>query len=608
MVDQKNRRLSPDDWQRVADWIVSEALRRKEKRRDKERMWKEIDRQLDMIPRAREQENVHGAADWYPQFETPLQARTHEVIAAETRTLLFPKGDEWFGVFSELDDTYVERWNDRRLDGKDIVPGQTIQIGDDTANALVHGTLTHFHRLYDFRDNIDAFMQECIKYGTSCLLIRDVKLSSFAQEARGMSNKDVVGPAVIHCPVKSILLDDTFHATRRVGIVTTPIIMRMVKQRTDDIRMAAMRAGKNAGWFVDRVRSLDKREDGEEVEIIEAEGDIFVATSNRVLTFENSTITVVKSRGRKFVARFKVNEEAFRSYVVGHFFKNTTESPYGTSPLITGQPTADAAAEALNAMMANAALSTEPPLAWDRNDGQLAAQGGPRIHPRATFPVEQPNAVIPIDVGNVADMANVFFQLVNQYEQGTSVNEPRLGERARSHTSATASTIEDQRGSQRTFHFIDGLADGPLETMLYQEYRIIKKVMKQQSILMNRRGIVGWVNIAKEDLPDNVGFRVFGSEGVQRRQAQSQDFIQASNQLIQLFQLSQAIGQPLPISLEEIAREMLIRLGIQDVTRFIADAEGTPVAAGPEPGVQNPAGGVPPEAPQGIPPDAAAGA
>jgi hypothetical protein len=66
------------------------------------------------------------AEDWYPNLEMPSQFNTLEVLMADARRMIFPKGREWFTVSSYLSDEYIKRFEKRResvpLIGEDAVP------------------------------------------------------------------------------------------------------------------------------------------------------------------------------------------------------------------------------------------------------------------------------------------------------------------------------------------------------------------------------------------------------------------------------------------------------------------------------------------------------
>ena len=98
MPDER-KEFDQADWLLIAEFIKNEKERRAQhpKRKEKERIWKEVDRQIRMEPLPRVTPPGAGQrADWYPELELPLQAQTLEVVQADSRRLRFPRGTAWY--------------------------------------------------------------------------------------------------------------------------------------------------------------------------------------------------------------------------------------------------------------------------------------------------------------------------------------------------------------------------------------------------------------------------------------------------------------------------------------------------------------------------------
>lgn len=142
--------LTPNDWSLVGAYIRDELERRRSSadRIDRERIWREIDRQIAM--KARKREVLSGdQKDWYPNLELPLQFNALEVISADARRLKFPRGPEWFSVMANVSDKYIERFQERR-DTKKLLSGiedaQQIVLDQETADVLIKATIDYYHR------------------------------------------------------------------------------------------------------------------------------------------------------------------------------------------------------------------------------------------------------------------------------------------------------------------------------------------------------------------------------------------------------------------------------------------------------------------------------
>lgn len=598
---EERERLSSRDMLDIGATVKQELERRRMARHDLEAEWKEVDRQIAMDPPPRETSSG-SEQDWFPDVELPLQFNALEVIAGDARGLKFPRGSEWYAVSAELSQQYIDRFQERREGTPLLQPSpQTVSdqivLDQETANVLVKATMDHFHRLYDFRQQINLFDAEMIKYGTGCVRVRPVQLASFNDDFRGLKSKRL-GPATIACSIKNTYLDDSAPAILHEGVKSSRSVIRTYTQRLEDLRRAARKGGPDKGWIVSQVNKLKAKgdENGRRnfVELAEVEGDVIVPKqAGRSIFLPNVILTVAMGPGEPRPVRFRRNPVPFNSYAIGHYMRHDVLSPYGVSPLMKGASVQEGASLTFNNMQAVAALSGQPPIAYDRNDQELAAMGGPAVFPGAQWPTDSPNAIERMDISSLGDLLNVFLSLNTMYENLTGANDPRRGAPARSHTSATASENEIARGVARTNDFVSDVEKGPLTTVLHMEYAILKQVLTSPlPVCIQTGGIEGWARVAAPDLADNVMFEVQGSSGVASERQRSQDFLAAANFAVQLAGLAAQLQIRLPINFEEIVTEVFNRAGIQNASRFVGGTEGiSPPAQGgpavPQPGGQS---------------------
>ena len=580
------KRLNEKDWLAVGESVKAELDRRKGERRGLERLWKEVDRQIAMSPKGVETESG-DKDDWFPAIELPLQFNALEVIAADARRLKFPRGSEWFSVSADLSDDYMERWAKRR-ETKALIGGTPLQVklDQETANNLVKATMDYYHRLYDFRTQIDLFDTECIKYGTGIGRVRAVQHADFGYDFRGLKTSGLIGPAVIACSIKNTYLDTSQPAVMQEGISSSPSVIRTMTQRLENLQRAAKVGGAERGWIASQIKRLEPPSDEQGrsnmVELVEIEGDLIVPRSRESIFLPNVLVTIAVGAGAPRPVRFRENPLPFRSYVVGHYMRDEVKSAYGASPLMKGHPIQEAASDVFNQMLAVAALNAMPPLAWDKNDPNLAATGGPEWYPGAQWPSDAPNSVDVQQVGDLGSLLNTYLALLKQFEDLTGANDPRRGEPARSHTTATAADLEVGRGLSRTDDFVTAQEQGPITSMLYMEYQIIKDRMKSViSLPVEAGGIEGFANVAAPDLADDVAFLVQGSAGAINERERLNNFIQATTFALQTAQQAAALQQPVPLNFQEIMVEAYQRAGIQNASRFVGGAQSVPSGAAP---------------------------
>lgn len=612
--------LSPDDWVKLAQWVRNEYAERKEKRRDREKLCKEVDRQIAMLPRPFFPEE--HMPKWYPSVELPGQFNALEVNAADVRRLLFPRSGTWFKASGAITDEYRDRWDSQRLKSAMVgkVPLEML-LDQETVDVLVRQVLEHYHRMYDFEASIGHATSEALKYGTGIVRVKKVRAARSAHEYRGQWSDQTVGPKVIPCSWWNTYLDDSWSALLHEGEVIGPTVIRWIgSQPLEDLKAAIELGGGDEGWRMGQVDRLIGKtgEDDKKgrVQLLECEGDVLVPQNQaKSIYLPNVILTVAMGTGGVDVVRFKKNPMPFRSYVAFQYFKHDSRHAYGDSPLIKGVPLQEIASFAVNDFLASSRLSVRPPIAYDRNDPNLTVTGGPEIYPGAMWPTEAPDAVKEIKVGEPAASLNAALAFIKQHEDTTGSTEARRGQRLKSHTTAFAADVEASQGVSRTDDFVTDTLAGPLPTVLHMEYEIARDSMKSpQYIRISAEGIDGWVKVSRQDLPDMVEFDCTGAEGNIEQAARSKAFVEASAFVVtQLAPAAVQLGAtPLTVNFDAIAREVYERADVHNSDKYVgavaAVSQGAAnesiipgIAAGDAVGPDGaPAEALPPE--EGLPP------
>lgn len=573
--------LEPNDFRAIAEAISDDYATRKSDRRDLEAQWKDIDRQLEMKAKPRVVQ-AGQAQDWYPAIEEPLQFNALEVILADARAGIFaPSRTSWYTVISDVSDAYLEK-----NQGKGLVDTRIpTKLDQDSVDAIVKATIDYFHRMYDFRGRYNLFLSEQIKYGTGIGRVRDVRLEKFIHDHRGLAADETHGPAFLPYSIKQTYLDASPALTMHEGMSVAPVILRYETRLYEDLVQAARKGGDKRGWREQILKRLEpkKREDRRgTLDVIEAEGD-FVVSAHRgreSIFLPNSRIMVVVGPSGPEVLRYETNPRPFHSTVVGHYMRQDVDSPYGVSPLMKGWPVQDAASFALNDLLAAGALNAQPPVAYDRNDSQFAARGGPAIFPRAVWATDNVDGIKPQMIGDPAVLLATYQFLQKKYEDLTQANDPRRGSGVKSHTTTGAVQIDTMRSLARTEQFVQDNLEGPLPSLLHMEYEIIREVMgKERSIPIEAEGMKGFIRVSKDLLPETVCFRVFGAAGVATEVERRQSFFAAANFALQLYAAAIQTGKPIDIDFVAMITEAFQIAGVQDAARFVARTQS--VSSGP---------------------------
>ena len=492
--------------------------------------------------------------------------------------------------------------------GKTPLP---MMIDQETADTLVHATMDHYHRLYDFRGSSDLLDAEMIKYGTCVGRVREVRLFN---DFRVGINRTTRGPALIPCSIKNTFLDHSAALVMHEGEMIGPSFIENYWQVYEDLKRAAAMGGKDKGWMPAQLKLLIPRESPDEhkgqIEILEYEGDLIVPKNEDPLFLPNVRVRVAVGSQGPVVIRYQQNPDPFRSYVVGHYMREDVNDPYGSSPLMKGQPIAEAAAAAMNDMMAVSRLRALPPVAYDANDARFTAAGGPIVHPAAQWATDAPNAVQAIEIGDLQSSVALYAGLIKQYEDVTGVNDPRRGAAVKSHTTATHMDIQSTKGLSRTDDFVTSNNQGMMTTILHMQYAIAKRVMRPPvSLSIDANGIDGWARVGAEDLPDNVVFEVNGAAGVLQERERAENMLVAFTKSLEFTGLAQQLvlqGVPTTVPIPDIHAmnmELLSRAGIENPDRYFPGQQSLPprMPAGPEmvgaaEGAMGPEAAIPPMA------------
>lgn len=611
MAKVTETKFTSEHWDVAAEFVNSEYMRRKNRRvrKEKERIWNEVDRQVRMEPlplrvddpkdknaatRHHGHHGLHlhrgtrGTDNWFPNTELPLQASALEVLQADANKLTFPQGAEWFVVHSEITDDFANKFQQRR-EKVPFIGGTTVpmQMDQETADVLVKSTLDHFHHLFNFRDTINFLDVEALKFGTYAARVQPAMQPTFSSDLRGVMAQKAIGPAVIPVSIRRLYLDDTPQAVMMEGVSLQPAHIREFWQRKEDLVLAAQQSGQE-GYIKSQIDRIELSDPDSPVHMLEYEGDLVIPTSQDHIYLPNSVLTVAISEGGPLSVRYRENTDGFRSYVTGVYEREDLDSPYGTSPLMKGQPIQELGSLMANRLAAVVALSAQPPALYDPSDAALQRAGGPRIAPNSKQPSDNPlGSVNFLDDWNISDTAAALTLILGLYEDLTGVTAPRRGAQTKSHTTAFAVDVENSRGLVRTDDYVQAKEKGPLTSILQREYRIIKKKMTPTSVFVGTAGIEGYVKIAKEDLPENAQFDVIGSAGPATERERQQLRQVALEQAANLSGISQQQGGP-QLNFEEAMKEILNVFENPD--RFVTSPQGVPNAASGLGGVPGPAG------------------
>lgn len=599
------RRFDARDWDYIAQNVIEEYEARKGRRKDREKCWSEIDRQVAMEPNVLFKKLPNGELDikkrWMSEVELPLQAQALEVLTADARRMEFPDSGPWFRAHAEMTDEYLSR-----VDYQSIIMGDQTevpsQINQDNADKLVEGFLTQIFRQNvrseDYFTRQDRINAEAFKYGVGVGRGRVENKTMFVNSQRGVRREARKFPVLMPCSIKNLFLDDISQSMHSAQLLEPAHIARDYI-RLQNLLMAASRGSNDpddpdGGWMPQNMKKLAADDKGY-VTLLEMEGDIVVPRKSvRSMVIPGAIVTVAlggKDSGGSVtnaVIRFRYRKYPWSSYVLFPYHYECADEVYPTSPLMKGRPVQMAASDALNRFLDSAMLKNSPPVGYDKTDSMFAQTGGPEIYPTAQWATADPAAIKAFTEigGDPSAMAAAMAQFINLYAELTGVLPARLGAQTNSHTTAFAKDAELQRGAVRTVDFVRQCGQGPITRWLGMAYQMGREAIGERetvSFFIDAYG--GYVEVARDHLPERATFEWFGSGGPAEESQKRQMRLQGLQFALSMDQLGAAMGKQPRINLDSGIDQVLRESGWTDldaITDNRAPQQNVPSAgAGP---------------------------
>lgn len=591
---KEKRKFSQSDWAYVAEFVLDEYESRKKARSDREKGWAEIDRQVRMEPKNLMKRLPNGKLDpgrrWMTDMELPLQAQCLEVSTADMRRFLFAENEVWFRAHAETPDDYLERVNLQSLIKGDELEVPSL-VNQKNVNDMVQAFVMHTFKQYDFYTRWDRSLAEAFKYGMGVGRIRMHTKNLYVHESAGVRKDTTRLPVFCPVPLKNLYLDDTrptMHSATEIG----PAHIAYDNVKLENLHLAAARGSddpddEDGGWMPKNLKGVEAGEDGY-VEILEYEGDLVVPRkTTRSIVIRGAIVTVVKGAAEtvgeisKRVIRFRFRKKPYSSYLLMPYHYEGCDEIYPTSPLEKGRPVQMMASDALCRAMDSAALKLAPPVGWDRTDNVFAKEGGPRIAPYEQWATAE-DVKVHADVGGDPNaMVSLMSNAVSMYAELTGVLPGRLGAQTKSHTTAFSKEQEIERGAIRTIDFARSVGHGALTRCLYMTYEMARDAIRSK-IDYYIPTYDGFVELSKDQLPENCVFEWYGAGGPQDQARRKAEMAQALQLALQMEQVSMQMGGQKVINMEDAIKAVLREGGWSDVDSITAQT--VPQGQGPQPG------------------------
>lgn len=569
------RKVDKRDFDRMSEMVCDTHSTRKNKRKDLEKDWKDIDRQIAMTPDRKYKLAPDGRPDpkkaWMPEMELPLQAETLEILTADASRMQFPDSGSWFAAHAELVDDYLEKVDLSGLIAGDENDVPSI-ITQDNVDKMVQGAVQFWEGQYDFCSHIDSINAEAFKYGEGVGRARLVNKSVYMNTNKGLVKNKQRIPVLIPRSIKHTYLDDSKHNLMNEGQIIGESVIFEKTQRLEDLVLAARNGSsdmENGGWMPKNIARLKPNKHGE-ISLLEYEGDLIVDRKTTESIYSpNTIVTIASGEGTREVVRIRYSKYPFNSYIRFPYHTEHLDEAYSASPLMKGRPIQIAAVDALNNMIMAGQLNVRPPVRWDKDDPELASTGGPQIFPSALW--GSVSKVEPQQIGDPTALQAVYIGLLQQYANVTGISAPRLGAQTNSHTTAYSKEVEVSRGTVRTVDYVRSTLKGPLSRWLSMQYHMGRKELSEASIYIPAYN--GFVRVSRETLPENVVFEAHGSGGPSEENAKSQKRLASLQLALQVDIQAKQLGYQTKLDPNRIEEQILREGGWTDIDALMAEPE-----------------------------------
>ena len=588
------RRFDERDWTYIAEWGISEWERRKKARKDREKCWKDIERQIAMEPELAFKKLPDGQIDgkkrWMAETEMPLQAQALEILTADARRLMFPEVGTFFRAHSETTDEYLER-----ADFKALVLGDQLEvpslINQDNADKLVEGFLMDIFRQTDFRTRVDKINAGSFSYGMGVGRARLETKNIYIHEARGVRKEAKRIPVLVPCSIKNVYLEDAPPSMHSAQVLGDTVIAED-NIRFENLQLAANKGSSSpddddGGWMPANLKKIEPDKDGY-VRVLEIEGDIVVPRKTvRSIVIPGAIVTIViggADKGgnvAKAVIRFRFRKMPFSSYLLFPYHYECADEVYPTSPLMKGRPLQIMATDAANRLLDSAMLKLAPPVGYDRADQEFAAKGGPAIHPFAQWATTDEIKVHSEVGGDPSALAAMFTNAMSLYSQVTGILPARIGAQTVSHTTAYAKDAELQRGAVRTVDYVSQIGHGPMVRWLDMAYQMGREELGKEKVSFYIDAYGGFVEVNKEHLPDNASFEWLGAGGPADAVQKLQLRLNALQLGVKMDQIGVSYGKPPHINIDAAIDSLLRDGGWTDIDAIVSSQPIQGPGAGP---------------------------
>lgn len=488
-------------------------------RKEAEREWCEIDRQVRMKPM--EVAHVAGAdpreEDWHNTIEMGDMARASELITADVMRLVFPNRP-WLQPHANLTEN-IERLTegmiaDAQAAGKEIgqteIEREVFKLQRNVDSRLLAYMGQQF-KDFGFKKRFKLSVKEALHHGG---FVTEVVQGKMSLSSKGGKIHNTIAPVWQPHSMWNSFPDPSASVMSTNIFYTGSMLIRTWKKHHQMVN------SKNKNRFIqldkvekrtNKMRFGTSERETEDVEIFRWLGPIVLETAKK----ETIYIPNVKAiMANDVLIHISAADLPFSNIIYEGYEQNDVLDPYYTSPMLKNTSWQLFNSRAANKFLDSVDLETEPPLTYDVNDPEHQKTNGPRVAPATQFPVSNPDGVRPIQVGSSTSALAGLRMGLEQHEKNVGSDANRAGVASEVEQTATEARNVAQRSEVRTVDFVETLEQGGLKPYLYMHHYMNVKYGMHYPFYNSAPGQRDFDHMAPKQLPKEVHFEIIGSKNV----------------------------------------------------------------------------------------------
>lgn len=492
------KRITQENWDKVEAFVTEQHESRKtsDNRRDHERIWKEVDRQIRMKPKARVDtsgKEIDVSKDWHNALELGELSTASEVIASDVMRIIFQS--TWFEPHAEM------KWPIDPETGRPKIDDDK----QDIADGLLRNLMVQQHKDFGLKARFRLSVKESLHHGGFCA---EVRMEEQLLVREGSKIRKVAAPVWVPYSMWNSFPDPS------PAVIGTNMFYTGNMILVEYLPYAKLKDyAKGDGWMSKRLAQVEKSKkgDGKDVELVKFKGDIYIDRSTDDIYLPNSEVILANGK----LVYYAPAELDYPNVIYSGYERQDVRDPYYTSPIIKLSPTQQIASIVANKFLDGTALHMEPPIEYDSNDPDYAASGGPVIAPGAkTGTRSVGSGMKALMVGDPNMALGAYTLTTQQMKEGLGVSANRSGVRQSDRETATAANLANQGAEVRTMEFVSQLEPQALMPYLYMQHDWNRRKMKEYDFYNDEMHTPDFMRATRKDIDANCHFEITGSRGL----------------------------------------------------------------------------------------------